>query len=155
MSLLFDVGDSTIDPDHRALAELLEALESVCMDSATPDSRCDRCPERTAHACHGALKEICTKMQTLLLDHFQREQELMNSLPRSPAVRIHCERHRREHVGFSTRYNHAAARLGSCQPAIGARELEALVFDWIRSHTLEFDAKLAELLHRPVEVARR
>jgi hemerythrin len=94
-------------------------------------------------------------MQTLLLDHFQREQELMNSLPRNPAVKIHCERHRREHVSFSTRYNLAAAQLSTCQPAIAAREIEVLVFDWIRSHALEFDAKLAELLHRPVEGAYR
>lgn len=155
VGLRFGVGDPAIDPDHRALAELLEALERICIDPATPDCGCDLCPERNAHACHGSLKEICTKMQTLLLDHFQREQELMNSLPRSPAVRIHCERHRREHVAFSTRYNLAAAQLGNCEPAIAARELEVLVFDWIRCHALEFDAKLAALLHRPVEVAYR
>ena len=155
MSLQFDVGDSAIDPDHRALAELLEALERVCMNPATPDCRCDCCPERKVYACQGSLREICTKMQTLLLDHFQREQELMNSLPRNPAVKIHCERHRREHVSFSTRYNLAAAQLSTSQPAIAARELEVLVFDWIRSHALEFDAKLAELLHRPVEGAYR
>lgn len=85
-------------------------------------------------------------MQALLLEHFQREHELMNSLPRSPAVRTHCERHRREHVSFSTRYNLAAAKLNDCQPAIGARALESLVLDWIRGHALEFDAELSAWL---------
>ncbi len=152
---LFEVGDSGIDPDHRALAELLDELERVCTNPATPDGRCDHCPERKAHACHGSLKEICAKMQALLLEHFQREQELMNSLPRNAATRAHCERHRREHVNFSTRYNVAAARLNACHPATSALEVETLVLDWIRSHALEFDAELAALLHRSATASPR
>jgi len=97
---LFEVGDSGIDPDHRALAELLDALERVCTNPATPDGRCDHCPETKAHSCHALLREISVGLQTLLLDHFQREHELMNSLPRNAATRAHCERHRREHVNF-------------------------------------------------------
>jgi hemerythrin-like metal-binding protein len=151
----FEVGDSDIDPDHHALALLLEALERVCTDPATSDCRCDQCPGPKAHSCHGLLKEIGSRMQTLLLDHFQREQELMNSLPRNAATKTHCERHRREHVNFSTRYNHAAAKLNDCQPASGAKELEALAFDWIRSHSLEFDAELSALLNRSIDDRHR
>ncbi len=152
---LFEVGDSGIDPDHRALAELLDALERVCTNPVTPDGRCDHCPETKARSCHALLREISVRLQTLLLDHFQREHELMNSLPRNAATRAHCERHRREHVNFSTRYNVAAARLNGCHPAIGALEVETLVLDWIRSHALEFDAELAALLHRSATASPR
>jgi hemerythrin len=146
----YDFGNSGIDADHSALAMILEALEQVCDESAGADCRCDVCPEKKTRSCHGLLKDLCGRMQALLLEHFQREHELMNSLPRSQTTKAHCERHRRAHVGFSTRYNLAAAKLNDCQPAIGARELESLVLDWIRGHALEFDAELSALLNRPV-----
>ncbi|MDK9715286.1 MAG: hypothetical protein OEL86_14500 [Sulfuritalea sp.] len=146
----YDLGNSGIDADHSALAMILEALEQVCDESAGADCRCDVCPEKKTRSCHGLLKDLCGRMQALLLEHFQREHELMNSLPRSQTTKAHCERHRRAHVSFSTRYNLAAAKLNDCQPAIGARELESLVLDWIRGHALEFDAELSALLNRPV-----
>ena len=148
-----DAG-SGLDPDHIALAQLLDELESLCTGTRDPEGRCDGCPEKTIHACKGRLEDVCSRMQTLLLDHFQREQELMAALPASIAARTHCERHRQEHVNFSTRYNLAAVRLDASQPATGARELEALVFDWIRSHALTFDAELLAILGRAVDDRR-
>jgi hemerythrin len=141
-----EVGNSGIDADHGALARILEALEQVCDESVGADCRCNACPEKKSRCCHGLLKDLCSRMQALLLEHFQREHDLMNSLPHSQTTKAHCERHRRAHVNFSTRYNLAAAKLNDCQPAIGARELESLVLDWIRGHALEFDAELAALL---------
>lgn len=140
-----DLGALGKDADHRALAQILEALGQVCQSPGTPDCRCSRSPESSS-SCHALLKQLCGRMQTLLLAHFEREHELMNSLPRSAATRAHCERHRRAHVSFSTRYNQAAARLNDSVPAVGAKELEALVLDWIRSHALEFDDELSALL---------
>lgn len=146
MNLPLDATDPVMDSDHRELVEVLEGLELVCKDPVTPDCRCDRCPEGKAAACHGLLRELGSKMQILLLDHFQRENELMGRLPGTTAAKLHCIRHRRVHVNFSTQYNLAVARLDAWQPAIGAKELEKLVFEWIRSHTLEYDAELAALL---------
>lgn len=144
----FDVSNPDIDSDHRTLARLLEELELVCKYPAAPDCQCDSCPDRKADSCHRLLGELGSKMQALLLDHFEREHELMNSLPPTPAVKKHCTRHRREHVSFSTQYNLAVARLNPGQPAIGARSIETLVFEWIRSHALEYDSELAALLNR-------
>lgn len=152
---LFEVGESGIDPDHRALAQLLDALQRVCTNPAAPGGRCDHCPEAKAHCCHALLREISAGLQTLLLDHIQREHELMSSLPRNTETRIHCERHRREHVIFSTRYNVAAARLNDCHPATSALEVETLVLDWIRSHALKYDAELAALLDRSATASPR
>lgn len=85
-------------------------------------------------------------MQTLMLDHFHREHVLMNSLPRSPSIRSHCDEHRQAHVNFSTRYNNIAASLNTRQPGLGAQELEQFILEWIRSHALHYDSKLAALM---------
>lgn len=148
MKLPVIVCDPVIDSDHRELIEVLEGLGLACKDPVTPDCRCARCPEGKAAACHKLLRELGSRMQLLLLDHFQREDKLMNSLPRTMVAKLHCIRHRREHVNFSTQYNLAAARLDASQPAAGAKELEQLVFEWIRGHALEYDAELAALLVR-------
>lgn len=146
MKLPLDAADPVMASDHRELVQVLEGLELVCRDPVTPDCRCDHCPEGKAAACHSLLRQLGGKMQVLLLDHFQRENELMDSLPGNTAAKLHCIRHRRVHVNFSTQYNLAVARLDASQPAVGAKELEKLVFEWIRSHTLEYDAELAALL---------
>ena len=87
-----------------------------------------------------------SKVRTLLLDHFQRENELMNSLPRTEITTSHCVRHRREHVRFSTHYNHAVARLDASRPGINSGQIEALVSEWIRNHMHAYDVELHSLL---------
>jgi hemerythrin len=81
-----------------------------------------------------------------MLEHFHREEELMKSLPRNGPARPHCVAHRKEHVSFSTRYNLAVARIDARTPVTGIRDLDTLLTDWVRSHILEFDQRLAELL---------
>lgn len=139
--------NAALDPDHVALARLLDELEGMCSGRLAPQGVCGDCSGIEIEACRSRLQGICNRMQTLLLDHFEREQELMAALPRDLATRAHCERHRQEHVNFSTRYNLAATRLNASLPATGARELEALVFDWIRSHALEYDAELVTIMN--------
>ncbi len=135
-----------MNSDHQTLVELLEELEHVCKNVAADVGRCKQCPGERMLACHAMLRSLCVRMQSLLLDHFEREHELMNLLPSTPATRSHCARHRSEHVSFSTRYNTATKRLHGCEPAIGAREMEALVIDWVRGHALEYDQELSALL---------
>lgn len=142
----FDTGNSAMNSDHQTLVELLEELEHVCKYSVSDACQCKQCPGERMLACHAMLRTLCGRMQLLLLEHFEREHELMNMLPLTPRTRSHCARHRREHVNFSTRYNTAAKRLQGCEPAIGAREMEALVIDWVRGHALEYDMELSSLL---------
>ena len=132
--------------DHGALVALLEGWELACANPTAPDRRCEICPEAKVAFCHGVLRERAVRVQTFLLDHFQRENDLMNSLPATAAAKTHCVRHRREHVNFSTLYNLVVADLAAFQPAIGAARLEALVIDWIRRHALEYDKELAAIL---------
>lgn len=142
----FDAGNAAMDSDHQALVTLLDDLEHVCRNPEADTGRCDTCPRERVVGCHGMLRAICGRMQGLLLDHFEREHWLMTSLPPTPATISHCDRHRREHVNFSTQYNAAALRLQACEPAAGARELEEFVLGWVRSHALAYDQELSALL---------
>lgn len=146
--------DSAANTDHLALERLLEALERVCRHPRADGSQCGLCPGSAAHSCRDVLKKVCAGMRDLLLDHIQREQTLMNTLPRGTATVTHCERHRREHLKFSTRYNLLAVLINDCHPVVGARELEALAVDWIRGHAREYDAELAALLARAAPAQR-
>lgn len=135
-----------MNSDHQTLVELLDELERICKMAAVDVGQCGQCPGEQMLACHAMLRALCGRMQALLLDHFEREHELMNMLPPTQEARSHCARHRREHVNFSTQYNTAAKRLQGCEPVIGAREMEALVIDWVRGHALEYDLELSALL---------
>lgn len=145
-SIKHDIGSSVVDADHSMLIELLENFEAGCNDRVSLDNGCAQCSDATAQSCRKGLVNIAGKVQALLLDHFQRESELMNLLPRTVATTSHCVRHRREHVCFSTRYNHAVARLDVCQPGISARKIEEFLAEWIRGHMHAYDVELHSLL---------
>lgn len=141
----FHVGHPDIDADHAALAQLLDALETICTKPPADNGGCGQCPQTEMASCRRLLTSLGAKMQTLLLNHFQREDELMQSLPRTMAVRNHCARHRGEHVSFSTQYNLAVTRLADSAPAVAVRKIEGLVMQWVRNHTLEYDVELSSL----------
>lgn len=147
--------ESAIEADYLALERLLETLERVCRNPLADGGNCGLCAGEAAHSCRDVLKEVCAGMRGLLLNHIQREQTLMSALPRGSATVAHCERHRREHVKFSTRYNLLAVLINDCHPAVGASELEALAVDWIRGHAREYDAELAALLAGAAPAQRR
>jgi len=70
----------------------------------------------------------------------------MKSLRRNRVTRDHCVAHKQEHVNFSTRYNQAVSKINANRPVVGLRTLETFIIDWVRSHVLEYDMKLAALL---------
>lgn len=145
-SVQIDTGNPVMDSDHSVLIELLESFEYGCKDRVALDGGCAHCSDATTEACRARLMNIIGKVQKLLLDHFEHENELMDSLPRTAVTKSHCVRHRREHVSFSTRYNHAVASLDARQPGIDSRQIEALVSEWIRSHMHAYDVELHSLL---------
>lgn len=140
------VGNPDIDPDRDELVHLLDSLDAMCKDPTAANGGCDHCPQNRGQSCQRLLISMGAKMQAVLLNHFQREEQLMQSLPRTTAIRIHCARHRTEHVNFSTQYNLAVRRLASGAPAVAARQIENLVLEWVRSHALEYDVKLSLFL---------
>ena len=148
-----DVGNPEMDQDHHALAQLIEKVGGVCGDALKSGCKCDQCPEGKPQRCFDALIEIAHEIMVRMLEHFEREDELMQSLPRTRATREHCMAHRREHVDFSTRYNLALAHINARHPVIGLRILGTFILDWIRSHILEYDIKLAVLLKESLRQA--
>jgi len=148
-----DVGNPEMDQDHHALAQLIEKVGSVCGDSLKPGCKCDQCPEGKPERCFDALIEIANEIMVRMLEHFDREDDLMKSLPHNRSTREHCMVHRREHVDFSTRYNLALAHINARYPVVGLRILGTFILDWIRSHILEYDMKLAALLREPLRQA--
>lgn len=135
-----------MDSDHREIVELLESVGQGCENCVTLEGECSHCSEVNLRACQTKLSRNSRMLQKLLLEHFQREDELMKLLPRTETIKKHCVRHRGEHVRFSTRYNHVVERLDSCRPGSSSRQFEALVSDWIRVHLLEYDKELSSLL---------
>ena len=141
-----DVCKPVIDEDHHALARLIARVGIVCGNPPTMECDCDKCPEGKPELCFDSLIEIGHEIMVRMLEHFQREDDLMKALPRNRSTREHCAAHRREHVHFSTRYNQSVAPINVRHPVTGLRTLDTFISDWIRSHILEYDAKLAALL---------
>jgi hemerythrin-like metal-binding protein len=145
------VGNPEMDGDHHALVLLIEKVGLVCENSLNQRCDCDKCPEGNPQLCFATLIEIGHEIMVRMLEHFHHEDDLMKSLPRNHSTVEHCLVHRGEHVSFSTRYNRAVAQISARQPVIGLRSLDTFITDWIRSHILEYDMKLAALLkvHSP------
>ena len=144
----FDVGNPEMDRDHHELAQLIEKVGSVCacLRSRCPVDDGDECPDGKAEACFGALGEIGHEIMVRMIEHFHHEDDLMKTLQNSQSSRQHCIAHRQEHVNFSTRYNQLVTSFKPIDPLTGMRDLDSFITDWVRSHILEFDSKLAGLL---------
>ncbi|MCK9387918.1 MAG: hypothetical protein M0Q22_05915 [Sulfuritalea sp.] len=141
-----DVCNPAIDEDYHALAQLIARVGIVCGKPLTHECDCDKCPEGKPELCFDSLIEIGREIMVRMLEHFHREDDLMKALPRNRSTREHCAAHRREHVYFSTRYNQSVAPINVHHPVTGLRTVDTFISDWIRSHILEYDVKLASLL---------
>lgn len=139
-------GSPELDRDHNALAQLLERVAHVRCDTANRRGDCGACAEERMGQCRDSLTEIATDLMTIMLEHFHHESVLMAAPPPAPAVKTHCDRHRRAHVDFSTRYNATIAGVDRRNIVANARQLESLICDWVRSHVLEYDAVLADFI---------
>lgn len=141
-----NVGNPEIDEDHHALAQLIHKVANVCKCSLRSVCDCDNCPESKPIDCFDSLVEIGHEIMLRMIEHFHHEEELMKSLRRNRVTRDHCVAHKQEHVNFSTRYNQAVSKINANRPVVGLRTLETFIIDWVRSHVLEYDMKLAALL---------
>lgn len=133
-----------IDADHHVLVRQIEKMARLCT-RAPEDSCCTRCPAATFDACETALFDVTGKMLVLMLEHFEREDELMRQLPRIPAVLRHCEAHRDAHVEFSARYNNLVMGWRPDDLAGSIRGWVSFVSDWLHGHARRFDAELTRL----------
>lgn len=144
----YDVGNLDIDKDHHALAHLIDKTGNACEFRSGPNCDSAPCSDEKRQCCFDVLVKLGTELQLRLVEHFQRENEMMTCLQqREVATKSHCEGHKKAHVGFSTRYNALLARADSRQPSVGLRELHDFTFDWGRDHVIKYDRELACLLN--------
>ena len=146
-SMIRNAGHDEIGRDHQALVALLERVKRVCGCAAAsaPDS-CRGCPAERHALCRSSLQDLTHGLMVFMLDHFRHEDELMMMLPDMPDAKVHCARHRREHVGFSTRYNDIVAKSDAGNVVSCMRKMELFIIEWIRRHALEYDAVIVSLL---------
>ena len=140
------VRQAEIDRHHRALAQLVDRVMRVCCDPASRRGHCGACAGEVMSRCRDLLEAIAAELMALMLDHFHREDELMDALPRTLSTKAHCERHRRAHVELSTRYNLSIRALDGRNMVANERKLERFLCDWAGRHALEYDNMLADLL---------
>lgn len=136
-----------VETDHRALAALFESLGHLCGKADATAVGCTRCPAPVVAKCDNMLNEITAAMLTMLLEHFEREDALMQQVAVSPVAQGHCVRHRNAHADFTTRYNRIATAYRTADVCAQIRAWKAFIHDWAREHALKFDAELARLAH--------
>lgn len=146
----FHEANTRIDEEHQALASLLAEVTRICTCSHEDVSRrnCRDCLPETLGTCSTELVSLCNRLMQLLLDHFYREEALMDSLPDTHAIRSHCDDHRTNHVVFVKLYNEAVRQLDCSDVLTSTRSLEAVVRKWVREHAMSFDAEFAALAGR-------
>jgi hemerythrin len=134
--------------DHLVLTHLIESMGCMCRLPAALDRQCDTCPQENVGFCLATVTALGNRTLNLLLDHFNREEALMSSLPDTAANFAHCRRHRQEHALLTTDYNRMTGKFDARDPGRGVRHLERFVLDWSRDHALKFDAELTALLEQ-------
>ena len=149
-----DVGNAEMDADHRVLADLIEKIGSVCGNTLAADTSCERCRHDKTALCYDALLDLGQELMLQMLAHFNREDDMMKTLPKNRATTVHCAAHRREHNEFTTRYNQALLQIDALNPVVGLRTLESFVADWVRDHILDYDLKLSEFLKNSSPASR-
>jgi hemerythrin len=149
-TLHFHAANTRIDEEHRALACLLAEVTRICTCNHEDASRrnCRDCLPETLGTCSAELIGLCNRLMHLLLEHFYREEALMDSLPNTLAIRSHCDDHRTNHAVFVKLYNEAVRQLDCSDVLASMRSLEAVVHKWVREHAMSFDAEFAALVGR-------
>lgn len=139
-------AQAMIEQDHQRLAHVLKQVTQICRAQTDTARDCADCAQVRQASCRAALAEIGTILMNCMLEHFRHEDVLMSMLTDDFAIATHCVKHRREHVAFAERLRQIVDRLYAVDVPDNARRIEAFVMSWIRTHALEYDAILAQLL---------
>lgn len=137
---------TVIDTDHHSLGQLIERMAQICAQAQDVACQCAACAVSARQACEGNLREVAGEKLGLLLEHFEREDQLMRQLPRTHATLKHCEGHRGAHAEFAIRYNRlVTAPDGRDGLSARIRAWKAFAHDWARAHTRHYDSELLRL----------
>ena len=134
--------------DHALLARLIEMLSQVCAHIDSDTASCEHCPADQIQQCRSSLRAASGKITFALVTHIIDEDERMLAMPHTREVAEHCETHRREHVRFTTNFNHAVKALDPDNIAASSHRLSDFLSTWMRAHVIEFDAQLDALNHQ-------
>lgn len=144
---------SFIENDHRAIAVLFDSFERICGRAASGQDGCATCSASTVAACEAALQELTAALLRLLLEHFEREELLLQRVAQRRATQAHLEAHRAAHVDFTCRYNRLAIAGEATDVLRLIRSWQTFVREWAKDHALKFDGELAQLAQAPGQVS--
>lgn len=122
----FEVGNATIDSQHRTLVGIINRLHAGVSAGWGP----------------GTLEELLAELVDYTVYHFSFEEGLMER-----AGYPHLAPHKVEHRRFVEEVLHSRARFRS-GGATAAVDLVAFLSDWLRSHILDRDRDVGVHLRR-------
>lgn len=120
------VHDVLIDQDHKTLINMVNELH----DAAELEQD------------YLSLSKILTRLATYTLEHFQREEDLMQASA-YPVFKAHREQHRK----LLERVTDLKHELENARTLVALETAELLRF-WLTSHILLSDKQFAEFLHQ-------
>lgn len=144
LGYLMDLARHAADGPPHGLADIVD--EGGICTSPVADATCRECADGRLQHCRKRLHDAVERLMNLMLEHFNREDSLMNALPNTGLAQVHCIRHREDHIAISMRYNKIIANLEAGDVASNCRTLEAVVSAWLHEHSRQFDMELASML---------
>lgn len=137
-----------VDAEHDTLADLISTIGRLCRRSARIERDCYQCEAVLFDQCVSALNVLSTRMMSLMLAHFEREDGLMRHWPSHGATLDHCKCHQQAHAEFISRYNQLVVRQDRRSLPAYISAWEAFMVDWTRSHALEYDKEVVAQQYR-------
>lgn len=121
-----EIGDDTIDGQHRELFKIISELHSACIEGSTEE----------------CLDAILERLTHYTFDHFEAEQALMARSGYSP---LEIMDHTQAHLGLRRKVGELIQQRqrGDMQTVLPVTEF---LHDWLRTHIRQVDRKFVEFM---------
>lgn len=133
-------GLSIVDHEHQTLLNLLDRAKAVC--PIRPAGKCSECPPERARQCFVAFERILNETINYMLDHFAREDRMMETL----VPKEHADRHQAAHADIADAVMRLTTYLDSGKTAQTSQELTDVFERWLIGHIADYDLELARLI---------
>jgi hemerythrin-like metal-binding protein len=133
-------GLSIVDHEHQTLLNLLERTKAVC--PIRPTGNCHTCPPEQARQCFVAFERVLNETINYMLDHFAREERMMEKI----VPKEHVDRHQAAHADIANAVMRMSTYVDSDKTATTSQELADLFERWLVGHITDYDLELSRLI---------
>ncbi len=119
----FEIGVATVDDDHHHLVGLLNCLAEACEAS-----------------CRTTMLETIGRIEVFLLEHFSREEALLDQCDRE-----HAAQHREEHRQMYQEVAHQLEEL--YEESYSLQSVAIFLHGWLLRHITTSDFELGKMLN--------